>query len=118
MKLLTAFVRTSRIDEVIQALHEAGAPGITVVVGVHAVDYDYLPIEFSWTPGELGKAPEVLEVQVVCREKDCDRLLDVLVEAAQTGLKGFTGDACFKGGCARPFAQNVCGGMDKDNVVF
>jgi nitrogen regulatory protein PII len=88
MKLLTAFVRTSRIDEVIQALHEAGAPGITVIVGVHAVDYDYLPIEFSWTPGELGRAPEVLEVQVVCREKDCDRLLDVLVEAAQTGLKG------------------------------
>jgi hypothetical protein len=34
------------------------------------------------------------------------------------GPKGFTGDACFKGGCARPFAQNGCGGMDSEKVVF
>lgn len=88
MKLLTAFVRTSKVDEVIQALHKAGAPGITVIVGVHAVDYDYLPIEFTWGQGELEKAPEVLEVQVVCRDDQSDRLLDVLVNAAQTGLKG------------------------------
>jgi hypothetical protein len=32
--------------------------------------------------------------------------------------KGFTGDACFKGGCSRPFADNGCGGMDSDHVVF
>ena len=31
---------------------------------------------------------------------------------------GFTGDACFKGGCGRPFAKNGCGGMDKDRLVF
>ena len=34
------------------------------------------------------------------------------------GPKGFTGDACDTGGCARPFAENGCGGMDKDHVVF
>jgi len=34
------------------------------------------------------------------------------------GPKGFTGDACFKGGCARPFADNGCGGMDSEKVVF
>jgi hypothetical protein len=34
------------------------------------------------------------------------------------GPKGFTGDACFKGGCSRPFADNGCGGMDSDHVVF
>lgn len=34
------------------------------------------------------------------------------------GPKGFTGDACDTGGCARPFAKNGCGGMDKDNLVF
>jgi hypothetical protein len=26
--------------------------------------------------------------------------------------KGFTGNACFTGGCLRPFAQNGCAGMD------
>ncbi|MGE5717072.1 MAG: hypothetical protein ACM369_10520 [Acidobacteriota bacterium] len=34
------------------------------------------------------------------------------------GKSGFTGDACFKGGCARPFAENGCGGMDGEKVVF
>jgi hypothetical protein len=34
------------------------------------------------------------------------------------GPKGFTGDACFKGGCARPFAANGCGGMDDRRIVF
>ncbi len=34
------------------------------------------------------------------------------------GPKGFTGDACDTGGCARPFAKNGCGGMDKDHLVF
>lgn len=32
--------------------------------------------------------------------------------------KGFTGDACFKGGCPRPFAQNGCAGMDATHVIL
>lgn len=34
------------------------------------------------------------------------------------GPAGYTGDACFTGGCGRPFAKNGCGGMDHKNVVF
>lgn len=34
------------------------------------------------------------------------------------GPAGYTGDACFKGGCNRPFAKNGCGGMDHKNVIF
>jgi hypothetical protein len=30
---------------------------------------------------------------------------------------GFTGDACFKGGCKRAFAKNSCGGMDATQVI-
>lgn len=30
---------------------------------------------------------------------------------------GFSGDACFSGGCGRPFAQNGCGGMSEDHLV-
>jgi len=32
--------------------------------------------------------------------------------------KGFSGDACFTGGCSRPFAENGCGGMNEDDVQF
>lgn len=34
------------------------------------------------------------------------------------GPAGYTGDACFKGGCNRPFSKNGCGGMDHKNVIF
>jgi hypothetical protein len=31
---------------------------------------------------------------------------------------GFTGDACYTGGCDRPFHENGCGGMRENKVVF
>ena len=31
---------------------------------------------------------------------------------------GFTGDACFTGGCGRAFAKNGCGGMSESRLVF
>jgi len=31
---------------------------------------------------------------------------------------GFTGDACFTGGCSRSFAKNGCGGMSEDHLIF
>ena len=44
--------------------------------------------------------------------------LAVLEWTRLVGKSGFTGDACFKGGCARPFAENGCGGMDSEKVVL
>jgi hypothetical protein len=31
---------------------------------------------------------------------------------------GFSGDACFTGGCIRPFNKNGCGGMEESRVVW
>ncbi len=31
---------------------------------------------------------------------------------------GFSGDACYTGGCFRTFAHNGCGGMNREQVVF
>jgi len=35
-----------------------------------------------------------------------------------TNGNGYTGDACFQGGCGQPFKNNGCGGMKEDNVTF
>jgi hypothetical protein len=32
--------------------------------------------------------------------------------------EGFTGNACYTGGCNRPFHRNGCGGMDANRVRF
>lgn len=37
---------------------------------------------------------------------------------AEINPEGFTGDACFTGGCGRAFRENGCGGMNRRNLVF
>jgi nitrogen regulatory protein P-II 1 len=87
MKLLKAFVRTRKVDDVIRALKSARAPGITVS-RVHGVGYGYDPYLFTLAPRELPKTPEIAKVEVVCRDEDAGRLLDVLAAAARTGSDG------------------------------
>jgi len=85
--LLKAFVRTSKVDDVICALEAAQAPGITVS-RVHGVGYGYEPSLFTLAPSELRRTPEVAKVEVVCARSDTDRLLDAIVQAARTGSHG------------------------------
>lgn len=87
MKLLKAFIRNRKVDDVIRALEAAGAPGITVS-RVHGVGYGYDPFEFTLAPRELPRTPEVAKVEVVCCDADADRLLDCLAAGARTGSRG------------------------------
>lgn len=87
MKLLKAFIRTSRVDTVITALEAAGAPGITLS-RVHGVGYGYEPMLFTLSPSEYKKTLEVTKVEVVCRDEDVERLLGTLVQASRTGVQG------------------------------
>ncbi len=87
MKLLKAFVRSDRVEEVVRALERAEAPGITLS-RVHGVGYGYDPYLFSLAPSEVRKTPEISKVEVVCRSEDLDRLLETLIDSARTGARG------------------------------
>jgi len=87
MKLLKAFIRTTKVDEVIRALKEAGAPGITIT-RVNGVGYGYEPLLFTLAPSEIRKAPEVAKIEVVCQDDCVERLLQVILETARTGYSG------------------------------
>jgi len=87
MKLLKAFIRMRRTEDVVRALEDARAPGITVS-RVHGIGYGYDPCTFSLAAGEIRKAPEVAKVEVVCDDNDAKRLLAILVNAAHTGGRG------------------------------
>ena len=87
MKLLKAFIRTAKVDEVIRSLQEAGAPGITVS-RVHGIGYGYDARTFTLAPSELHKAPEVAKVEVVCADGDADDLMEALLDGACTGSQG------------------------------
>jgi nitrogen regulatory protein P-II 1 len=87
MKSIKAFIRTSRVDAVVGALEQAGAPGITVS-RVHGVGYGYDPYVFTLAPHELARTPEVAKIEVVCADGAADRLVGVITEAARTGSRG------------------------------
>ncbi len=87
MRLIKAFVRPTRLDDVVHALRDAGAPGVTVSRG-HGIGYGYEPFDFTLSPGEVSQAPEVAKLEVVCREEQVDDLIEAAVDKACTGCAG------------------------------
>ncbi|MCB1055902.1 MAG: P-II family nitrogen regulator [Acidobacteria bacterium] len=87
MKLLKAFVRSDRVNDIIRSLEQGRAPGITLS-RVHGVGYGYEPMLFTLSPSEYRKTLQVTKVEVVCEDGQADELLRVLVEAARTGSQG------------------------------
>ena len=87
MRQIKAFVRTTVVERTVRALEEAGAPGITVS-RCHGVGYGYEPESFTLAPRDLGLAPEVTKLEVVCRVEDEQRLVAAIVAAAHTGSPG------------------------------
>ncbi len=87
MKLLKAFIRTTKAEDVVGALRRAGAPGITIsrVVGV---GYGYEPLTFTLAPSEITTAPEITRIEVVCDDECVGTLLTEILKAAHTGFPG------------------------------
>ncbi len=87
MKEIKAYLRIRKVDDVIRALRQAGAPGITAT-RVHGVGYGYEPYLFTLAPSELSKTPTVAKLEVVCEDDCADRAVEVIVNAARTGDPG------------------------------
>lgn len=86
MKLIKAYVRRERAEHVVRALEQTGAPGISVV-SVHGVGYGYDPRSFQ-PPTQIGSAPQVIKLEVVCHDDEVDALVSAIVSSARTGSPG------------------------------
>ncbi|XP_020904260.1 nitrogen regulatory protein P-II homolog [Exaiptasia diaphana] len=87
MKLIKAFVRVDKIDDVLGGLELAGAPGATVS-RVHGVGYGYRRHLGGLAPNDLSKTEDAFKVEVVCRAEQVADLLDAVVTRARTGFAG------------------------------
>jgi nitrogen regulatory protein P-II 1 len=87
MKEIKAYIRTNVVERTVAALELAKAPGITVTE-VHPVGYGYDPNYFAGTQDVTRLYPAMAKVEVVCSDKDIDRLVGVISENACTGYKG------------------------------
>ena len=68
----------------------------------------------------MAKATWGLAKQLIVHEEASAERVRSTVAAWHRAINpgGFTGDACFTGGCNRAFAKNGCGGMVEGELVF
>lgn len=100
MKEIKAYIQRCCVNRVVGELEVAGAPGITIVE-IHPVGYGYEPNYFEPQFSDAFKRYSYLRVvklEVVCADRDVDRLIRVVQKACATPAKGdgmiFVTDVC------------------------
>lgn len=90
MKEIKAFIRREKVNQTIEALERAGAPGITVTE-VHPVGYGYEPNYFErHYTNVLGSYNylAIVKLEVVCADKDLERFVQIVEKISHTGKEG------------------------------
>lgn len=88
MKEIKAYIRTSAVAGTVDALTEAGAPGITVVT-VHPVGYGFDPNFFQPERADPIKySPSITKLEVVCKDDDVERFMEIISGGSYTGTRG------------------------------
>lgn len=88
MKEIKAYIRESRVDEVVRALRAAGAKAVTAVRTVSMgseVDPDFVDISRA---SPVEHFPPVLKLELVCDDRETATYVDVIREHARTGQRG------------------------------
>jgi nitrogen regulatory protein PII len=87
MKIVKAYVRTSRAPQVVQALQKAGVPGLTAYT-VHGTSAETPPSYHGLHPFDPSNLPESVKVEVICEEGFVDGIMTTIARAARTGYPG------------------------------
>lgn len=87
MKEIKAYIREVKAEEVIHALEEGGVPGISAIeVKCMGGDLDLEKARFSIEYAE--KFCSTIKIEVVCRDEDVIRFVDIIRENGYTGHRG------------------------------
>lgn len=100
MKEIKAYVRRCCVNKIVAELEKAGAPGITIVE-IHPVGYGYEPNYFEPRFEDAIRRYgylAIVKIEVVCADKDLDRLVGVIEKEGRSGGLGdgmiFVADVC------------------------
>ncbi len=90
MKEIKAYIQRCCVNETVNQLEAAGAPGITVVE-IHPVGYGYKPNYFETHFKDALKRysyMQIVKVEVVCADRDVDRLVATIEQVCHKGSQG------------------------------
>ncbi|MFQ5657296.1 MAG: P-II family nitrogen regulator [Candidatus Methylomirabilales bacterium] len=87
MKEIKAYIRLNMIDKVIRALEGVGVSNMTVIA-VKAVWQDMRPEDLQYSLELAKKYMDVAKLEIVTRDEDTSRLIELIAQAARTGRSG------------------------------
>lgn len=90
MKEIRAYIRRYDIDDVIEHLRAAGAPGVSVIE-IHPVGYGYEPNAFESPTARLVQQYRylaVVKLEIICMDDQAERLVGVIQAQCRTGEPG------------------------------
>ena len=87
MKEIKAYIRRDKADIVIRKLESAGVKGMTVI-DVYALSEWVDKESFSYSIEMIDKYSKVMNLEIVCEDKDAENLMAVIANYGRTGNTG------------------------------
>ena len=87
MKEVKAYIRLIKVDQVINALVEAGVPGFTAVE-VKGFGSVAIPERLRYSSEFSGKVSPLIKLELVCKEDDLEGIVELIKNTAYTGHDG------------------------------
>ena len=90
MKEIKAYIRRDEINEVVEKLQAAGAPGVSVIE-IHPVGYGYEANRFEPHGARLVdryRYLAIVKLEIMCGDNQVDTLLEVVQSSCRTGNPG------------------------------
>jgi len=87
MKLILAIIRPEKLDDVKRALEEAGIYPMTIVEVRGRGEQKGITIMYRGRPITIDLIPKI-EIQIVVRDEDVDKVIKIITENARTGKPG------------------------------
>lgn len=90
MKEIKAYIRRDCVNQTVDELQRAGAPGV-MIGEIHPVGYDYEPnylaMRFEDAFGRYGYL-RIVKLEVICEDHEAGRLVEVIRKECRTAGKG------------------------------
>ena len=90
MKEIKAYIRRDEVNQIVEKLQAAGAPGVTII-DIHPVGYSYAENCFARHGArvvERYRYLAIVKLEIVCPEDHLDSLVQVIQEQCRTGNPG------------------------------
>ena len=87
MKEVKAYIRHHRIDKVIEALEREGFNDMTLF-DVRGITRGIPREEYHYSLELAEKYMDVIKLEIVCKDQDAERIVEVIKANAHTGRKG------------------------------